>query len=97
MVTGRYPVTLHHCHGGSMLSLGPEFPNPGMAQKQNPFLQIPLHAEYHVGPWGIDSKIGRSVKDWEGLFGSQLFHLERVNDRLPYDIWQQAKLWASQK
>ena len=83
-------LTLHHCHGGSMLELGPEFPNPGGAQRANPFFQIPLDEEYHIGDYGVDV-IG--VLTWENLFGSQLEHLRDVNEELGYDIWEQARLW----
>ena len=64
----------------------------GMGQKANPFLQIPLKAEYHTGNFRIDS--GYGVVSWEAVFGTQMEHLDRVNAQLPYDIWEQAKLWA---
>jgi len=54
VVSHKTPVTLHHCHGGSMNYID-DLPNPGMAQKNNPFLQIPLHADFHTGNCGIDS------------------------------------------
>lgn len=76
-----------------MLELGQEFPNPGMAQRNNPFLQIPLQARYHVGDFGID--YGMGVKTWEEEFGSQVEHLNDVNGQLTYDLWMQARIWAS--
>lgn len=91
IVSQMRPVTLHHCHSGSMMELGPEFPNPGWAQRNNPFLQIPLHAKYHVGDFGVDV-IG--VETWEDHFGSQVEHLEEINGMLNYDLWRQATLWA---
>jgi len=91
VVSDRHQVTLHHCHGGSMLDLGAEFPNPGMGQRNNPFLQIPLVAEYHVGQNGIDQGMG--VKSWEEKYGDQVTYLKRVNWNLPYDLWEQARLW----
>ena len=81
-------VTLHHCHGGSMKDAGWHV---GMAQKQNPFLQIPLHQLYHTGDLGID--YGYGVESWEDAFGKQMDHLEWVNGQLPYDIWELAKAW----
>ena len=93
VVTESFPVSLHHCHSGSMCELGPEFPNPGWAQKQNPFLQIPLHIDVHVGPRGIDGSLG--VIYWEGLYGSQVEMLHEVNSLLPYDIFEQARLWQN--
>jgi hypothetical protein len=63
----------------------------GMGQKQNPFLQIPLHAHYHVGDQGIDYGLG--VQTWERYYGSQMELLEKVNEQLPYDIWELAKAW----
>lgn len=93
VVSDSYPVTLHHCHGGSMLSLGPRFPNPGWAQRNNPFFQIPLHASYHIGQFGIDAGMG--VETWERTFGRQLDFLAMVNADLPYDIFEQAELWQA--
>lgn len=88
MVT-RYPfVTLHHCHGGSIKDHGWHV---GMGQKQNPFLQIPLHDVYHTGDWGIDSGMG--VETWEQKFGTQWEHLIWVNNQLPYNIFAEAVKW----
>ncbi len=81
-------VTLHHCHGGSMKEHGWHV---GMGQKQNPFLQIPLHPRYHVGKFGIDS--GYGVESWERDFGTQWEHLTNVNAALPYDIFDMAREW----
>jgi len=92
IVTEMYPVTLHHCHSGSMNNLGPEFRNPGMGEKNNPFLQIPLMAEYHVGVRGIDGSLG--VETWEALFGTQVELLQEVNEQLEYDLWEQARMWS---
>ena len=93
VISCRKPVTLHHCKSGSMNDLGPEYPNPGRSQKQNPFLQIPLHAKYHIGDYGIDSGMG--VETWEDAFGSQLDFLHETNGQLIYDIWEQAVLWRN--
>ena len=86
-VTRNPYVTLHHCHGGSMKDMGWHV---GMGQKQNPFLQIPLKDDYHIGDMGID-RIG--VQTWEKQFGTQMDHLMWVNDQLPYDIFKQAERW----
>lgn len=86
-------VTLHHCHGGSMIGIIDDY--PGIAQRANPFFQIPLHAQYHVGSYGIDGAIG--VKEWEVMFGSQLSFLHEVNGHLTYDVFQQARLWVDLK
>jgi hypothetical protein len=89
-VTRSAPVTLHHCHGGSMREHGWSV---GMGQRQNPFLQIPLKAEYHVGRFGID--YGYGVLSWERDFGTQWEHLQWVNDQLDYDIFQLALDWQN--
>lgn len=94
VVTEMYPVTLHHCHGGSMLRFGPEFQNPGMAERNNPFFQIPIMLEYHTGPRGIDGSMG--VETWEAAFGEQLELLHELNEQLPYDLWEQALLWSKE-
>ncbi len=94
IVTMMWPVTLHHCHGGSMLTLGEEFQNPGIAEKNNPFLQIPIMLEYHTGVRGIDGSLG--VDGWEALYGNQVDLLNEVNDQLEHDLWQQAILWSKE-
>jgi hypothetical protein len=91
-VISRNPkVTLHHCRGGSVAQLGW---GVGAGQKQNPFLQIPLNAHYHVWDWGIDSGVG--VERWEETFGTQVEMLEWVNGKLAYDIWEEALLWHAE-
>ena len=90
-VVSRNPiVTLHHCHGGSLKE---NRWHVGMGQKQNPFLQIPLHHHYHTGNMGIDSGVG--VVTWEQTFGTQMEHLEWVNEQLEYDIYEEAVMWAN--
>lgn len=87
-----YGITLHHCHGGSMMVLAVELglPNPGVAQRNNPFLQIPLAAEYHVGNFGVDV-IG--VESWEERFGYQRDFLVDVSQQLGYDVFEAAQRW----
>lgn len=92
-VSGKTPVTIHHCHGGSMKAL---IRNPGMGQRQNHFLVIPLHVDYHTGDFGIDNGMGffKGVEAWEEAFGTQLDHLCEVAGRIEqeygYSIWQLA-------
>ena len=93
VVSAKFPVTLHHCHGGSIKALGPEY-WPGVGQRQNPFLQIPLSAEFHVGDYGID--YGMGVSEWEDRFGTQLAFLHEVNGLLSYDIFEEARRWSSE-
>ncbi len=92
VVTEMWPVTLHHCHGGSMLDLPGD--NPGMAERNNPFFQIPIMLEYHTGVRGIDGSIG--ILGWEALYGTQVELLKEVNEKLDYDIWEQAELWSKE-
>ena len=54
LICRHRPATLHHCHGASMLEL--PWQNPGMGQKQNDWLVIPLAPDYHTGRFGIDSE-----------------------------------------
>lgn len=87
-------ITLHHCHSGSMMDLGPAFQNPGMGERNNPFFQIPILLKYHTGQQGIDGSMG--VKTWEKIFGSQVGFLHEVNGQLDYDLWEQATLWSKE-
>ncbi len=65
----------------------------GAGQRQNPFLQIPLHAKYHVGNFGVDYGVG--VLTWEENFGSQYAALEWTNEQLgyPVSIFELAQQW----
>lgn len=74
------------------------FPNPGMGQRACPYLQIPLHAKYHTGLFGIDNGQGIAgwVDEWELAFGRQLDHLSDVSGQLGYDVIEAAKLWIQQ-
>lgn len=56
----------------------------GMGQRQNPFLQIPLHEMYHTGSYGIDSGLGMTVEKWEAMFGTQIDLLDWVESQLSY-------------
>ena len=92
VISAQYPVTLHHCHGGSMMEMiGGSGHMKGQGQKTNPFYQIPIIMTYHTGDYGIDSGMG--VKSWEERFGKQLDFLVEVNGLLSYDIFFQAGIW----
>jgi hypothetical protein len=70
----------------------------GMGQRQNPYLIIPLAAEFHVGNHGID--YGMGVKTWEETFGTQEDFLDVVSGLLrtrfnyPKDVWELAEAYA---
>jgi hypothetical protein len=91
IVTGSEPATIHHCHGGSLL-LVPGLNNPGMAQRQNHWLVIPLVERLHTGDLGIDNGFSpfKSVKGWESHFGFQVDFLDEVCRRLGINVWKKA-------
>ena len=66
----------------------------GTGQRQNPFLQIPLHHQYHVGNFGVDYGVGVITR--EEQFGTQLSLLNWVDEELDYpmSIWEMAVLYA---
>jgi hypothetical protein len=86
VIAGLGPVELHHCHGGSMRQFGQL---RGVAFKTSDWLQIPLLKRYHTGDLGVD-RIG--VETWEGHFGTQVGHLERVSWELGYSVFRLAGL-----
>lgn len=72
------------------------FGSPGAGQKQNPFLQIPLHMDLHVGTKNaIDGAINGGVQSWESQWGTQVSHLAWTSRQLRYSIWTLAWLRAS--
>jgi len=86
IITGQ-PAEVAHCHGGSIsVVLGAKF-RPGMAQKQNHWLVIPLNPQLHRGQFGLDSC---SADDWEAAYGEQVHLLEEVSYRLGYDVFKKA-------
>lgn len=92
VVSAQFPVTLHHCHGGSMLTMiGGSGNTRGTGQKTNPFYQIPIIMKYHTGEFGIDTGMG--VESWEEKFGEQLAFLQEVDGLLSYSIFFQAGIW----
>lgn len=88
VVTGRHGVTLHHCHSGS---LGDSGINRGMSQRPSDWLVIPIIADLHVGPKGIDGQIG--VRSWERENGMQIDHLKTVCRELGYNVFHEAKIY----
>ena len=59
VVTGSSTVTIHHVHGGSIIEDFGYALSPGMAQKQNHWLVIGLHPEFHTGDRGVDNGLGK--------------------------------------
>jgi hypothetical protein len=55
----------------------------GVGMKTSDWLQLPLAPLYHTGDLGIE----RGVETWEGRFGTQVEHLERVSRELGYDVF----------
>lgn len=86
IITGK-PAEIAHCHGGSIsLELEPRY-RPGMAQRQNHWLVIPLNPQLHRGQFGLDTS---SVREWERAYGDQVTFLEEVSWRLGYDVFAKA-------
>ena len=77
------PPQIHHCKGGSMLEL---IGVHGAAMKVSDWLTIPLAEEYHTGRFGIE----RGVRTWEAKFGTQVYYLLLVVDRLGVDVFARA-------
>lgn len=84
-VSGHYPVTIAHCHGGSVLEAGFK---RGMAKKPSDWLVLPIAFEYHLGRNGMDV-IG--IKEWEAHFGRQVDMLEEFGRRLKLDLFALAR------
>lgn len=83
-------VTIHHCHGASVIDTWGDLAAVGMAQRQNHYLVIPLAHRYHVGDYGIDYGVG--VRSWEKMFDTQVRHLLWVDEQLDYDIFELAEV-----
>lgn len=81
LISGSEKPTLHHVHGGSCSS----FTKPGMGQRSNHFLVIPLAAKYHNLAGGIDGGMG--VPTWERTYGTQLKMLLEVERVLGVDVF----------
>lgn len=93
IITEAPNPTIHHAKGGSMLEV-PGLRHPGGAQKQNPWLVIPLAARLHTGDLGIDNGMGpfKGAAMWEAHFGRQVDFLDEVCRRLGYNVWRMAGL-----
>jgi len=85
VVTGVRGVTLHHCHSGSMSESGI---NRGAGQRPSDWLVIPLLANLHIGPHGIDGN--RGVISWEEANGTQMEHLKSISQALGYNVFHAA-------
>lgn len=89
-----YAVTIHHCHGGSMLYVD-GYQNPGVAQKANDWLVIPIIEAYHTGQYGIDNGMAKhngekGLVAWERAYGNQVDFLDQVCFELGYNVWHKA-------
>ena len=85
----RQPATIAHCHGGSIKLLGPDW-CPGMSQRQNHWLVIPLSKKLHQGQYGLDTW-AEGVEAWEARWGTnQLRLLYQVSELLGYDVYEKA-------
>lgn len=89
MVCQSYPVTLHHCTGGSMAEVGMM---RGTSQKMSDWLVIPLHRRYHLDEFGIDSgDVYWGVTDnWEATFGTQREMLTKLCIDLQVNLFRLA-------
>lgn len=84
LVSGLWPVTLHHIVGGSTQErLGVRGNS-----KHSDWLQIPLHYDYHQGKFGIHT-IG--VKEWEDRYGRQVDMIDKLCQVSGFDLWELAK------
>lgn len=81
IVSGRRPVVLHHCSGGSMKTIGV---HAAMAMKVHDRYIIPLHPDFHTGDYGIHTL---GVETWEKKFGTQLRLLSRVEELLNESLY----------
>lgn len=89
MICDSPEITLHHCHGGSMIDRGVM---RGTSQKTSDWLVIPLHRVFHTGQYGIDSAM--SVREWESRFDKQADLLDEVSRLLGYNVWD---LWRAEQ
>lgn len=94
IVTFDNMATIHHVHGGSIRARFGKKAMPGMGQRQNHWLVIPLHPRLHTGRDGIDMSGG--VAAWEAKYGTQLSYLDKVRQMIQrqwgYDIYEKAGL-----
>ena len=92
-------ATIHHVHGGSIAAYFGAIGKPGVGQKQNDWLVIPLAPRLHTGQEGIDNGMGTTVEKWEQKYGAQLEYLKKVRDQIKkrygYDIFERAGVSGS--
>lgn len=82
VITRQHHPTIHHCHGGSMRSIGVD---KGGGLRTSHWLVLPLAAELHcAGQYALDGSFG--VARWEQMFGTQLWWLRWIDERLSYDV-----------
>lgn len=85
-IISAQPAEVAHCHGGSISDiLGKEF-RPGVAQKQNHWLVLPLSPRLHRGQYGLDA----NVRLFEEAYGKQVHLLEELSHRLGYCVFEKA-------
>lgn len=89
VISANPAVTLHHCHGGSMVEAG--YSSGGAQRGCGEALVIPLKADFHVGDEGIDYGVG--VLTWEKWYGTQMDFLREVSELLGYDLFQLHRAW----
>lgn len=96
VVTFSDMASIHHCHGGSIREFFGSKGMPGVGQKQNDWLVIPLHPRLHTGSEGIDNGMGTTVASWERRYGKQIQFLKQVRQQIlqkhGYDILERAGL-----
>lgn len=87
ILTGGGPAEVCHTHGGSIKLLGPIW-QPGMSQKQNDWLVLPLRYTVHrIGPHSLD---GGSVVEWEKRWEPQVKLLVELSNMLGYCVYEKA-------
>lgn len=69
----------------------------GMSLKQNDALQIPLHADWHVGEFRIDGPIASSADDWEQHWKFQTELLWELSLSMGFSVWALAWEWETYK
>ncbi len=92
VVTFDTLCTIHHVHSGSIREKFGSKAMPGVGQRQNHWLVIPLHPRLHTGVDGVDSGMG--VAKWERTYGRQAHYLDQVRQQIKnrhgYDIYEKA-------
>ncbi len=85
IVSGLYPVALHHVIGASIAErLG----RGRGGRKSSDWLVLPLHYDYHQGTHGLHT-IG--IGTWEALHGTEAELLDRLIGSTGFDAWASAQ------